>query len=38
MFILFLLGESWNWQQAIGAAIVTTGVILSQIKSNKTKL
>jgi drug/metabolite transporter (DMT)-like permease len=37
MFFLFLLGESWNWQQAIGAAIVTTGVILSQIKSNKTK-
>ena len=35
MFFLFLLGESWNWQQAIGAAIVTTGVILSQIKSVK---
>jgi len=32
MFFLFLLGESWNWQQAIGAVIVTTGVILSQIK------
>jgi len=35
MLFLFLLGESWNWQQAIGAAIVTTGVILSQIKSAK---
>jgi drug/metabolite transporter (DMT)-like permease len=35
MFFLFLLGESWNWQQAIGAVIVTTGVILSQIKSVK---
>jgi len=35
MFFLFLLGESWNWQQAIGAVIVTTGVILSQIKSAK---
>ena len=35
MFFLFLLGESWNWQQAIGAIIVTTGVILSQIKSVK---
>ena len=35
MFFLFLLGESWNWQQAIGAVIVTTGVILSQIHSSK---
>jgi len=35
MFFLFLLGESWNWQQAIGAVIVTTGVILSQIQSSK---
>jgi len=35
MFFLFLLGESWNWQQAIGAVIVTSGVILSQIKSAK---
>ena len=35
MFFLFLLGESWNWQQAIGALIVTTGVILSQIQSSK---
>ena len=35
MLFLFLLGESWNWQQAIGAAIVTTGVILSQIHSLK---
>ena len=35
MFFLFLLGESWNWQQAIGAVIVTIGVILSQIKSVK---
>ena len=35
MLFLFLLGESWNWQQAIGAVIVTTGVILSQIHSSK---
>jgi len=35
MLFLFLLGESWNWQQAIGAVIVTTGVILSQIQSSK---
>ena len=35
MLFLFLLGESWNWQQAIGAVIVTSGVILSQIQSSK---
>jgi len=38
MFFLFLLGEIWNWQQTIGALIVTIGVILAQIRSNRTKL
>jgi len=32
MLFLFLLGESWNWQQTVGAIIVITGVTLSQIK------
>jgi len=32
MLFLFLLGESWNWQQTVGAIIVITGVMLSQIK------
>jgi len=35
MFILFILGNSWVWSQAIGAAIVITGVILAQQKSAK---
>jgi len=33
MFMLFLLGDSWIWHQAIGAVIVITGVILAQQKS-----
>ncbi len=33
MLILFILGDSWVWSQAIGAAIVITGVILAQQKS-----
>ena len=32
MFILFLLGGSWIWYQAIGALIVITGVIISQLQ------
>jgi len=36
MLILFILGDSWVWSQAIGAIIVITGVILAQQKS-KTK-
>jgi drug/metabolite transporter (DMT)-like permease len=35
MFMLFLLGDNWIWQQAIGALIVITGVILAQQKSPK---
>ena len=35
MFILFILGDSWVWSQAIGAAIVIIGVILAQQKSAK---
>ena len=35
MLILFILGDSWVWSQAIGAAIVITGVILAQQKSAK---
>ena len=37
MFILFILGDSWVWSQAIGAAIVITGVILAQQKSANKK-
>ena len=33
MFMLFLLGDSWIWHQAIGAVIVISGVILAQQKS-----
>jgi len=32
MFVLFLLGDSWIWYQAIGAFIVITGVIIAQLK------
>ena len=32
MFILFFLGGSWIWYQAIGAFIVITGVIISQLQ------
>ena len=32
MFILFLLGDSWIWYQAIGALIVILGVIIAQLK------
>ena len=32
MFILFLLGDSWIWYQAIGALIVIIGVIIAQLK------
>ena len=32
MFVLFLLGDSWIWYQAIGALIVITGVIIAQLK------
>ena len=37
MLILFILGDSWVWSQAIGAAIVITGVILAQQKSANKK-
>ena len=30
MLILVFYGGAWNWQQAIGAAILATGVVLSQ--------
>ena len=35
MFMLFLLGDSWIWYQAIGALIVIIGVIMAQLKSSK---
>jgi len=28
--ILLLLGGEWNWQQAIGALVLVTGVMVSQ--------
>lgn len=34
MIIMVVLGESWNWTQAAGAAIVGLGVILSQTRGN----
>lgn len=37
MLMLFLLGSNWIWHQAIGAAIVITGVILAQQRSSKEK-
>ena len=37
MFMLFLLGDSWIWHQAVGALIVISGVILAQQKSSKKK-
>ena len=37
MLILFILGDSWVWSQAIGAVIVITGVILAQQKSTNKK-
>ena len=37
MFMLFLLGDSWIWHQAVGALIVISGVILAQLKSSKKK-
>ncbi|MFZ1663661.1 MAG: DMT family transporter [Paracoccaceae bacterium] len=30
MLILFLMGQSWNWTQAAGAAIVGIGVLVAQ--------
>lgn len=30
MFFLFLLGDPWNWTQALGAAVVGAGVLLAQ--------
>ena len=30
MLILLLLGGEWNWQQAIGALVLVTGVMVSQ--------
>ncbi len=30
MLILFLLGQGWNWPQAIGAAVVGVGVLIAQ--------
>lgn len=32
MLILLALGHGWNWQQAIGAAILAAGVVLAQKK------
>ena len=32
MSVLFLLGEKWNWIQAIGSLIVIVGILLSQKK------
>ena len=37
MFMLFLLGDSWIWHQAVGALIVISGVILAQQKPSKKK-
>ena len=35
MIFVFALGGSWNWQQAMGAAIVVAGVLVSQKKSKR---
>jgi hypothetical protein len=32
MLILLTLGGNWSWPQAVGAAIVGSGVILAQRK------
>jgi len=34
MIILFILGHTWDWTQAIGAGIVIFGVTFSQLSSN----
>ncbi len=30
MLLMMMLGESWNWQRALGAAVVIAGVVLAQ--------
>jgi hypothetical protein len=30
MLILFAFGAAWNWQQALGAAVVGLGVLVAQ--------
>ncbi|MBS9718162.1 DMT family transporter [Pseudohalocynthiibacter aestuariivivens] len=37
MLILLAMGRDWNWQQAIGAAVLATGVIVAQRRNGKSK-
>ena len=36
VIVVLFLGESWNWWQAAGAAVVATGVILAQSGARRT--
>jgi drug/metabolite transporter (DMT)-like permease len=35
VIVVLFLGESWNWWQAAGAAVVAVGVLLAQSASNR---
>ena len=35
VIVVLFLGESWNWLQAAGAALVTIGVLLAQSASRQ---
>jgi drug/metabolite transporter (DMT)-like permease len=35
VIVVLFLGESWNWWQAAGAAVVAVGVLLAQLASRR---
>ena len=35
VIVVLFLGESWNWWQAVGAAVVAVGVLLAQSASSQ---
>lgn len=38
MIFMFLLGQPWNWVQAMGAAIVAAGVLIAQMQPARSAL